>query len=149
MLNSIFSNPAVIWMIIGVFFLLLEFVVPGLIIIFFGVGALTTAGALLLFDLSLTAQLFLFLISSGLSLALFRKTLHRKFFKKTEKLTDELHDEFVGKPALAIIDFANNTGKVEFKGAAWKAIAEESIQKGDTVEIIKKDSITLYVKPIK
>lgn len=146
---SLFSNPAVIWMIIGVLLLLLEFIIPGLIILFFGVGALITACALLLFDLSLTSQLFVFLVSSGISLLLFRKSLHRKFFSKPDSANHELEDEFIGKQAIALVDFTQQTGKVEFKGAAWKAISEEPIVSGQLVEIIKKDSITLNVKPIK
>lgn len=37
------SNPAVIWFFIGLFLLLLEMAVPGLIVMFFGVGAWITA----------------------------------------------------------------------------------------------------------
>ena len=147
--ESIFSNASVIWMIIGVVLLLLELVAPGLIIMFFGIGALITAFTLLFSDISISWQLALFLVTSGISILLLRKSLHKKFFSSSSLLKDELEDEFIGKTAKATCSFENNLGKVEFKGCAWNAISQDDIIEGQLVEIIKKDSITLTVKPIK
>jgi len=38
-----FLSPALIWFITGIIFLLLEFVVPGIILFFFGCGAILAA----------------------------------------------------------------------------------------------------------
>lgn len=145
---EILSDPAVIWMICGIVGLVLELIVPGLIIVFFGIGALTTAFALLGLDLSLSKQLTIFFATSGVSLILFRKSLKKKFFDSTHDNKSELDDEFLEKQATALIDFKQNQGKIEFKGTSWKAISTEKIIKGQLVKIISKDSITLTVKPI-
>ncbi len=149
MTDSIFSNPSVIWMIVGVALLLLELIAPGLIILFFGIGSLITAFTLLFIDISFSWQLTLFLTTSGISILLLRKSLHKKFFNQSSNVKDELEDEFIGKMATAQTKFVHNQGKVEFKGCAWNAVSESNIKEGDIVQIVKKDSITLTVKSIK
>ncbi|MFW5850589.1 MAG: NfeD family protein [Bacteroidota bacterium] len=143
--ESIFSNPSVIWMIAGIIGLLLEFIFPGLILIFFGIGALATAFLLLFTDVSLTIQLAVFLSVSIISLLALRRVLHRKFFTEKTNEKDELEDEFIGKQAIALTDFEQNHGRIEYKGAAWGALSTDKIKKGDRVTITQKDSITLTV----
>ncbi|MDA3883803.1 MAG: NfeD family protein [Bacteroidales bacterium] len=143
--ESIFSDPSVIWMIAGIIGLLLEFIFPGLIIIFFGLGALATSFLMLFTNVSLTIQLALFLSISIISLVALRRVLHRNFFNQTAIDKDELEDEFIGKQAIALTDFEKNHGRIEFKGAAWGALSTDKIKKDDRVTIIKKDSITLTV----
>jgi len=115
MLESIFQNPAIFWIIFGITTLLLELIVPGFIIIFFGVGALITALITWLIPAITTDfQLLIFLLSSGLFLALFRKTIRKSFSSANNPQSDEVEQEFVGKKAKAIEDFVSNTGKVDF-----------------------------------
>ena len=71
-------TPEVIWFLIGVGLLLLELVAPGLIFVFFGIGAWITATALLGIDLSLNAQLLLFAATSLGSLLLLRRSIRKK-----------------------------------------------------------------------
>src|SRR5688572_13114066 len=61
---EIFYNAAVIWFIVGFIFFLLEFVVPGLILFFFAVGAWLVAILSLFIDLSINSQLLIFLATS-------------------------------------------------------------------------------------
>jgi len=53
---EILSDPAVIWFLIGLGLLLLELVLPGLVILFFGAGAWVTALACVLHDFNLNWQ---------------------------------------------------------------------------------------------
>ena len=145
---SIFSNPAVIWFLIGLVLLLLEFAIPGLIIFFFGIGAWITALAILLFDPGLNIQIVIFLVSSVLALTLFRRYLKKKFFKEGGDDSASLDNEFLGKIAVAETDIpADGRGKVNFKGTLWGADSEVDISKGDRVKITAKESIILKVKP--
>lgn len=135
-----------IWFLIGLFCVISEFSVPGLIIIFFGVGAWIVALTALVIDLNLFSQLILFLFSSVLTLLLLRKRLAIK--KRTEI---DVTDDFIGKIAIAENDFSKGRfGKVTFKGASWKAqtSSEETIHQGQHVKIIRYESITLHVEPI-
>jgi len=143
---EIFNNPAVIWFLIGLVFLLLELALPGLVIFFFGIGAWITALVCAFTDISLNWQILLFIITSLLGLLLLRKYIRRRFFdKKDEKVEDQL-EEFIGKTAKAAENFVNGEGYVEFKGTRWQAICEQPVKAGDNLEIIEKESLKLIVK---
>ena len=68
-------KPELIWFIAGLVMLLLEFAMPGLIIFFFGAGAILVAVICLFFDISVNAQLGIFLVSSLLLLRGLRRYL--------------------------------------------------------------------------
>jgi membrane protein implicated in regulation of membrane protease activity len=141
------NDPAVIWFLIGLGLLLLELVLPGLVIIFFGAGAWVTALVCALSDISLNLQIIIFLVASLLGLVLLRRYLKRRFFgRKDGEIRDQL-EEFIGRKARALDDFSDGLGKVEFKGTQWTARCEEAVSKDQWVTIVAKDSLTLEVKP--
>jgi len=143
---DILSDPAVIWFLIGLGLLLLELVLPGLVILFFGAGAWVTALACVIHDFSLNWQILIFLVASLLGLVLLRKYLKRKFFgRKSGEVEDQL-EEFLGRKARAIEDFEDGIGKIEFKGTQWSARCEDPVKKNQWVTIVKKDSLMLEVK---
>jgi len=143
---DILSDPAVIWFLVGLGLLLLELVLPGLVILFFGVGAWVTALVCAITDINLNWQILIFLVASLLGLVLLRKYLKNRFFGRTDKEIDDQLEEFIGREALAIDDFKDGAGKVEFKGTRWTARCSESVSKGDWVIIRSKDSLTLNVE---
>ena len=144
---EILSDPAVIWFLIGLGLLLLELVLPGLVILFFGIGALVTALSCVIFQPNLNWQILIFLLASLLGLLLLRKYLKRRFFGKKDQETQDQLEEFIGRKAKAIEDFKDGSGKVEFKGTRWSARCEEPVNKGQWVTIRSKDSLILNVKP--
>ncbi len=138
-------TAAVIWFIAGFIFFILEFVVPGLILFFFAVGAWIVALLSLFIDLSVNAQLIIFLASSIITILLFRKWVKRIIWKK--KHSTELEDEFVGKTGKSETFIGpGENGKVDFKGTSWDARSEDIIEKGENVTIVGNDSILLIVK---
>jgi inner membrane protein len=143
------ETPPIIWFLIGLALLLAELVLPGLIVIFFGVGAWLTALAFLIFDLSFNAQLIVFMLSSVFSLLLFRKSLQKRWWEKRHSV-NELTDEFLGRTCSVTVPILPGPagGKVNFKGTTWKALANVEIPAGETVRIIGKDSIVLLVEPV-
>ncbi len=143
------SKAPIIWFFIGLAFLLLEFLMPGLIVLFFGFGAWITAICTLIFELGLNAQLVVFIGTSILSLIFLRKYFKRIFVGKDEKAVNEVLEEFVGKIVIAESDFEKGRkGKVTFKGALWEALSETDIKKGDQLKIIGKESIVLKVEAL-
>jgi membrane protein implicated in regulation of membrane protease activity len=144
---EILSDPAVVWFLIGLGLLLLELVLPGLVIIFFGAGAWITALACVLHDFTLNWQILIFLVASLLGLVLLRKYLKRKFFGKRSGEVDDQLEEFIGRKAQALEDFSEGMGKVEFKGTHWTARCEDPVAKGQWVTIVSKESLILKVKP--
>jgi inner membrane protein len=147
---EILTKPELIWFIIGLIFLILELILPGFVIFFFGVGAWITSLACLIADPGTNLQMVIFAVTSILTLVLLRRLLREKFFDSKEGSAAMLDDEFTGGKALALTSFAKGTrGKVEFRGTIWSAISTEEISAGDTVIITGKESINLFVEPIK
>lgn len=143
--NELFSPP-VIWFIIGAALLLLELAVPGLIIFFFGIGAWVVSLLLVFFDISLTWQILIFIVSSVAGLILLRRGLKNKFFSQVESRPDILDDEFTGYTATAETDLTpGKKGKVSFRGTQWNALSDMPVSKGAQVRIVSKESITLNV----
>jgi membrane protein implicated in regulation of membrane protease activity len=149
-----FIEPELIWFLVGLVLLIMEFALPGLIIGFFGVGAWIVA-IVCLFSAyvtgSINAQLIIFIISSVLSLLCLRKWLKGVFLGHTGSKQDlkQNLEEFVGQMAVVKEKIVPKLGgKVEFHGTNWEANADEEIETGTTVEIIGKDNITLKVKTL-
>jgi membrane protein implicated in regulation of membrane protease activity len=74
-----FMKPEFIWAMVGLILLLLEFTLPGLIIFFFGVGAWIVAATCFFVDISVDAQLVIFIVSSVVLLLALRKWLKSVF----------------------------------------------------------------------
>lgn len=142
-------SPVTIWLLCGVLGIGLELIVPGLIVIFFGCGAVLTGLCLWLFPaMAIELQLIIFAVVSVVLLFAFRKMLKKKFFQKATTDKDELADEYVGKQAVALTEFENGRGKVEFKGTGWEATSSDEIHKGDLVLIVSHESITLQIQKL-
>lgn len=150
MSESIFSKPEMIWFMIGLVLFLLELVIPGFVIFFFGLGAWVTALVCLIADPGINIQALIFVVVSVLALVGLRKIIAKKFFYSKDNRSEEVEDEFTGKEAIAITDFGTDkNGKVEFKGTNWKAESAFAIKAGQTVIIIEKENFKLFVEPKK
>ena len=143
---DILAEPAVIWFLVGLGLLLLELVLPGLVILFFGAGAWVTALVCAFTNINLNVQILIFLVASLLGLVLLRKYLKTRFFNRSNKEIDDQLEEFIGHKAKVIDDFKDGEGKVEFKGTRWSARSNDPVAKGDWVIIRSKDSLTFNVE---
>ena len=145
-------NPPVIWFIVGFILILLEFGIPGLITLFFGIGAWIVAVLCLFIDLSIDMQLIIFISISIISLIFLRRHFKKLFEGKMDKSKfgpDEL-EEFIGHKAEVIKEIApNKPGKVEFHGTLWNAESADDLKKSEIVKIIAKNNLTLKVKSLK
>ena len=149
-MTSFFSKPELVWFLIGLVLFLLELVLPGFVIFFFGVGAWITALLCLIANPGINLQVIVFAVTSVLSLLLLRKMIQKRFFYSKEELSKEVEDEFSGREAVAVNDFdPGKTGKVDFKGTSWKAESSSPILKGDRVIIKVKEDFKLIVEPKK
>ena len=57
------GDPSLIWFIIGLALFLMELAIPGLVLMFFGMGAWLVAVLCLIFNIGLDVQLIIFIIS--------------------------------------------------------------------------------------
>ncbi|MCX6150952.1 MAG: NfeD family protein [Ignavibacteriales bacterium] len=145
------NNPAIIWFIIGLVLFLLELAVPGLVLMFFGMGAWLTALLFLVFGFSIDVQLMVFILSSVLFLVTLRKYVNKLFSgkKQTEINKGENQEDYIGETVIVVETISPpKKGKVELHGTYWNADADNEIKAGSTVEIISKESLTLKVKTV-
>lgn len=141
-------DPALIWFIAGIILILLEFGAPGVVLCFFGAGAILTAITtwLGLTD-SIASQTIVFTLASvGLLLGL-RRWVKGWFVGDSNSASDDVEDEFTGREAITMSDFEKGSGLVELKGARWNARSEANLKKGDTVIITRREDLTLHVIP--
>ena len=144
-------NPTLLWFLLGLALILLEFVVPGVILVFFGIGAWATA-VTTYFGLtaSFQSQLLVFAISSILLLVVLRKWIKDKFYGHVGDVQDQTKnlDEFSGQSVVVLEDVIPNKmeGAVEFKGARWRAVSDEHIKNGEMAIITGIDGIILKVR---
>jgi membrane protein implicated in regulation of membrane protease activity len=150
-MELLLSRPELLWFLIGLVLFLLELVVPGFVIFFFGFGAWITALICLIGHPGPNLQIIIFAVTSVLSLVVLRRMIQNKFFSnKHDGGIDLVEDEFTGKEGTALSEFGpKRKGKVEFKGTTWNAESDSEIREGQSVIIIEKDSFNLIVEPKK
>ena len=146
-------SPSLIWFLIGVVFLITEFIMPAFILIFFTAGCWIAAVVVWLFDIGLTEQILIFLVSSLILLFALRKYSLKIFRGKTQDEIDGHYtDPKIGKTAIVTKKIAlNMTGEIKVMGSFWRATANEEIEEGRSVLIEKKESedgLTFKVKPL-
>lgn len=147
------SDPQLIWFLSGLALVLAEFALPGVILVFFGMGAWTAMITTWLgLTGSLTTQLLVFGISSVLYLVLLRRWFQSRLTGFEAGRQDPAHnlDEFTGREVKVLEAIAGDglPGKVEFKGAAWTARAKEPIAEGRRVRITRVESTVLFVETL-
>jgi membrane protein implicated in regulation of membrane protease activity len=142
------NNPALWWTLVGVLLMISEFVIPGVILFFFGLGALLTALlALLMPQLTLDWQLGIFLIASLVSLFSLRRCLKKTFTGKKQGHNIEISEGLSGEEGVVTQAIAQGApGKIMLHGTVWKAESEENIEEGKTVEVVSQKSLTVIVK---
>jgi len=150
MIDFILSTPELLWFIVGLLLFLLELVLPGFVIFFFGVGAWATAFVCLLFNPGVNIQILIFAVVSVLSLVTLRRIIQKKFFYGRNNSSELIEDEFTGKEAIVLSQIKpGKKGRIEFKGTVWTAESDTEIDEGETVIIVSKDNFNLKVKPKK
>ncbi len=142
-----------IWAITGIVLILTEFFIPGLVIIFFGIGSLFTA--LITFIIgnafSLPLQLLAFTFTSILSLLLLRKYMKKVFRGSLESENEGTNFNIeIGKviPVVEFIQPGEVGGKVKYQGTIWNAQSDISVAPGESVKIVGSKNLTLFVKKI-
>ena len=143
-----------IWAIAGIVLIFIEFFIPGLVIIFFGAGALVTALLTFLIGgpFSLPLQLLTFTITSILSLLLLRKYMKKVFKGKLDSENDGTNFNIeIGKvvPVVEFIQPGEVGGKVKYQGTIWNAQSKIPVAPGESVKIIGSKNLTLFVEKMK
>lgn len=144
-MEYLMENLWAMWIVIGIFFLVVELCTTALISIWFVPAAGITA--LLSFIVSkLSWQIAIFAVLSAVFMVLFKK-LYKKKIKKTE---DDVKPEtsLIGKSAVTADKTDVHGGRVKCGDIYWRAVSENGdvIEKGETVVITGVNDTTLIIK---
>ncbi|MBI3395939.1 MAG: NfeD family protein [Spirochaetia bacterium] len=140
-----------IWLVAGIAMVVVEHFVPGIIIVFFGIGGILTALLIALGALpTIGGQLLFWSLSSLVLLLLLRRQI-RKWFPSLEDYNpyDEQSD-LAGRIVDVVEDIEPGTdnGRVRLHGTTWKASAASLIRSGEKVRVVKRDNLILEVEPL-
>ena len=141
-----------LWLGSGIFFMAIEFLVPGLVMVFVGLGSLTVVfGMHFGYIDGILQQFITFFISSIIYLLTLRFLVLRFVPSVTRKENIDEDEEVMGSIVELVADInSGEFGRVEHSGSSWQARAEgdQTILKGEQVKIIGRDNITWIVQKI-
>ncbi len=132
--------------IIGIAFLILEMFVPMMFFLNFAIASFFVA-ALSLFTANFNILVPAFVVLSLMLLAFLRPLLMNK---KLNSQKTGVEEKYIGKTAKVTENIDENNGAVSIYGERWNArsLNGEKIFVGDTVKIVKNESLIFYVEKI-
>ena len=140
------------WLGSGIFLMAIEFLVPGLVMVFVGLGSLTVAlGMHFGYIDGILQQFITFFISSIIYLFTLRFLVLRFVPSVTRKENIDEDEEVIGSIVEIVADInSGEFGRVEHSGSSWQARVEgdQTILKGEQAKIIGRDNITWIVQKI-
>ena len=142
-------DMTVVWLVAMIVLLVIEGVVPGLISIWFALGALAALVSALL-HAPLWLQIVWFLVVSIAALALTRPLAKKYINAKTQPTNADM---LIGKECVVreSIDNVLGAGAVSVDGKVWTARTESDDMKapeGSRAAVVRIEGVKLIVKPI-
>ena len=130
----------------GIGFIILELFTPSMFFLNFAVAAFVTA-IVSLFSAKMITLVLVFFAFSFLSFIFLRPLILRKISKETET---GVSNKYIGKKAKVIEEISVDNGAISIYDERWSARTEkgEIIPVGAEVEIVKNDSLIMFVKRV-
>lgn len=137
-------NIEYFWLYSAIFFGIVEFIIPGLISIWFAIGSIITF-IYSKFDMECSNQILIFIISS-FGVLILLKRISSKFFNKN--LDDNELNRIIGKKVTIDSVEKNNNYIVYLDGKYWTAISINEIvfSVGDIVKVKKIQGVKLVLE---
>ncbi|MDR2349163.1 MAG: NfeD family protein [Deltaproteobacteria bacterium] len=148
------GNAKVFWFVVGFVFLILEVATPGVLFMFFGLGAWVLLVLLAFVQVPVWLQWVIFPITSLLFLVILRQRILRFLAKRKTPKIDSLSEamvseRYIGKEVDVVTDVSpDRPGTVEFNGTNWQGSSGASLAKGSRARILKVDGLTLVLEPL-
>ena len=135
------------WIIVGLIFAGLEIMVPGVFLLWVGLGALVVGLALTLFpDMTLAWQAVVFAVSMLASVGL-GFVVQRRKQQGTTELNREM-DQLVGRQCEVSQAFKAAKGRVRLGDTTYAAVGPDELAVGQIVRITQTRGSTLVVEPV-
>ncbi|WP_028973357.1 NfeD family protein [Spirochaeta cellobiosiphila] len=140
---------SILWLLFGIVLVGAEFLIPGLIIIFFAGGAFILGLLLLIFPFLGVTNLIVAQVIAWLGISIGGLFfLRRKFSKvfKGEEIIDD-HLQYVGQEVEVTERITpGHRGRIKFQGTTWDALSNgETFEKGSVVQILERVDLHFIV----
>lgn len=131
------------WIIAGLILAVLEMIIPGMVIIWFGIAGVVT-GILAFFVPNQFVQFSVFVVLSGL-MVVFSQRIARRITHAEPELVGA--NRWVGTTGRVIAGIRPpDFGRVKVHGEEWRAAATNEIPEGATVRVVRVDGTHLMVE---
>lgn len=144
-------DASVTWFLGGLVLVLLEFAVPGVILVFIGLGAwLAALTTWMEWTPTLGSQSLVFAVGSLTLILTLRRFFQKWFLGISESGGPELaSDEMIHAKVLVVKPIPSDSmGKIEFRGVHWNAVSSVPVEAGNWVSIVSRDGLNLRVTPL-
>ena len=151
---ELFDSVLIFWFVLGLVLLVIEVMTPGVIALFFGLGAWVVLLVAAAADVPAWGQWTIFCVSSVVFLAVLRKHVIRWFagFKTSKKnsLSEPMvAGRYIGQEVDVLEDIVpGRPGAVEFNGTRWQAKAKAGLLKGDRARIVGLEELAFWIEPL-
>ena len=145
------TSCAWLWIYAGALLVLLELVVPGFVLCFFGLSAATVGLLRFAFGeaFTLTWQLAAFSAFSVLYIAILRRMLKKVFVGGKVETKTDFDNESVGRLGKVTEEIRPPlAGRVLIGDAEWTAVASEPLAAGVDVKVVAQENLTMKVERV-
>lgn len=138
------------WLIAGALLILLEFFLPGLVVIFLGLGGIATAGLIYAGYIRDPLHAVTCFVLSSIFLLMSLRRIILRFYPALSERAETDEDELItGQEATTITALSPHhfEGRVKYSGTTWPArSAAGEIAAGVRVKILTRQNISLVVQ---
>jgi inner membrane protein len=135
------------WLVLGLLLLIFEMATGTTYLLWPSVAAFAVALVALIFPTNWIAEMALFAVLI-IALTYFGHPLVKRW--RNEGAASGLNDRnlsMIGKRGV-VANFANGVGSVKIADTIWRAVSEEALAAGESVEVAGVDGVTLRVKRV-
>ena len=147
MIDFLIANMWQVWAVVSIICLILELSSGDFFIICFSIGAVFAIIAAVI-GLNVYWQLFIFAIFSLLSI-FFVRPVALRWLHKNEPNRVSNADALIGRTGkVTEAIHVNEPGYVQIDGDLWKAVSDDTIEAGETVRVIDRESTIVTVETL-
>ena len=147
LLNLLNEMGPLHWLVLGLLLLIFEMATGTTYLLWPSVAAFAVALVALIFPTNWIAEMALFAVLI-IALTYFGHPLVKRW--RNEGAASGLNDRnlsMIGKRGV-VANFANGVGSVKIADTIWRAVSEEALAAGESVEVAGVDGVTLRVKRV-
>lgn len=138
------------WVALGAALIGLEILVPGTLLMWFGIAGIVTGAVLFFVDMGFALQILVFAVLSVVAIFGVRKVASN-FLDNDDAEAEHLNQRganMVGRQVTITEPVVNGAGAAKFGDSRWSVRCDSALEVGATAIIVRVDGATLHVEPV-